>query len=150
MHFPALASTHECVCVCHETLCWMQGSYHGVPLIGIPLFGEQSDNIAAAKDRGYALSVNIRKLDTLAKDLELAVKRVLTEPSFAAKAARISQLMKAHRQSPPERASGEDFWPFLNASHCLTGSLQINMCQENCQSSRSCCTLSRHHNQHAW
>ena len=39
-----------------------QGAYHGVPLVGMPLFAEQPDNIARAIDRGFALSVSVKKL----------------------------------------------------------------------------------------
>ncbi len=85
----------------------MQGAYHGVPLIGMPLFAEQPDNIARAIDRGFALSVSVKKLETLAKDLELALKRVLKEPSFAANAARVSRIMQAHRETPAEIAASK-------------------------------------------
>ena len=71
------------------------------------MFAEQPDNIARAVDRGYALSVSLKKLDSLASDLEAALRRVLTEPSFAAKAAKVSQIMRAHRQSPVQVAAGE-------------------------------------------
>ncbi len=85
----------------------MQGPYHGVPLVGMPLFAEQPDNIARAIDHGFALSVSVKKLDTLAKDLEHAIRRILKEPSFAVNAARVSHLMKAHREHPAEVAASE-------------------------------------------
>ena len=73
----------------------------------MPLFAEQPDNIARAIDRGFALSVSVKKLNTLAKDLEQAIRRVMQEPSFAANAARVSFLMKAHRESPAQIAASE-------------------------------------------
>ena len=85
----------------------LQASYHGVPMVGMPLFAEQPDNIARAVERGYALSVSVKKLHTLAADLEKALKRVLTEPSFASMAAGVSDIMKAHRQSPVQVAAGK-------------------------------------------
>ena len=102
----------------HDNI-FMQGAYHGVPLVGMPLFAEQPDNIARAIDRGFALSVSVKKLDTLAKDLEQAIRRILKEPSFAVNAARVSHLMKAHRGCPAEIAASEHsplhillFWLF--------------------------------------
>ncbi|KAA6424623.1 MAG: UDP-glucuronosyltransferase 2B31-like isoform 1 [Trebouxia sp. A1-2] len=83
----------------------MQGPYHGVPLVGMPLFAEQPDNIARATDRGFALSVSVKKLDTLAKDLEQAIRRLLDEPSFAVSAAKVSHLMKAPRETPAQLAA---------------------------------------------
>ena len=73
----------------------------------MPLVGEQPDNVARAKDRGYGLSVSVKKLSTLAKDLEAAIKRILQEPSFAANAARVSSIMQAHRRIPAEVAAGK-------------------------------------------
>jgi len=86
----------------------MQGRIMGCPWWGCP-FAEQPDNIARAIDRGFALSVSVKKLDTLAKDLEQAIRRILKEPSFAVNAARVSHLIKAHRESPAKIAASEHF-----------------------------------------
>ena len=75
-------------------------------MVGMPLFAEQPDNIAKAKDRGYALSVDVKQIQTLAKDLERSLKRLLHEPSFGENAARISHTMQAHRQTPLQVAGG--------------------------------------------
>ena len=102
-----------------------QGAYHGVPLAGMPLFAEQPDNIARAIDRGFALSVSVKKLDTLATDLEQAISRILKEPSFAVNAAKVSHLMKAHRETPAQLAASESaiclmqlhFLPLISLFH---------------------------------
>ncbi len=86
---------------------WLQASYHGVPIVGMALVGEQPDNLARAVDRGYGLTVNVKKLGSLAQDLEKALKRILGDPSFKANAARISNIMRAHRLSPAEKAAGK-------------------------------------------
>ena len=78
-----------------------------MPLVGMPLFAEQPDNIARAIDRGFALSVSVKKLDTLAIDLEQAIRRVMKEPSFAVNAAKVSHLMKAHRETPAQLAASK-------------------------------------------
>ena len=83
----------------------MQAGYHGVPVVGMPLFGEQPDNIMRAVDRGFALSVSVQKPKTLAADLEKALKRVLHEPSFAVNAAKVSRQMRSRRWSPAEIAA---------------------------------------------
>ena len=85
----------------------------------MPLCGEQPENIARAKHRGYALSINVKKLNTLAKDLEVALKRILSNPSFSASAARVSHLMRAHRQTPVQKAVGELVsWRVLMLLNC--------------------------------
>lgn len=82
-----------------------EASYHGTPIVGMPLFAEQPDNVARAEERGFGLSVSVKKLNTLAKDLEGAIKRILIEPSFSDNAAKISSLMRAHRLSAAEVAA---------------------------------------------
>lgn len=82
-----------------------EASYHGVPLVGMPLLAEQPDNIARAVDRGYALSVSVKNHDSLAADLHHALAKILAEPGFAISAARVSKLMQAQRGTPAERAA---------------------------------------------
>ena len=48
--------------------------------------------------------MNVKKLGSLAQDLEKALKRILGDPSFKANAARI---MRAHRLSPAGKAAGK-------------------------------------------
>lgn len=86
---------------------WLQASYHGVPIVGMAMIGEQPDNLARAVDRGYGLTVSVKRLGTLAQDLEQALKRLLGEPSFKTNAERISHMMRAHRLTPAEKAAGK-------------------------------------------
>ncbi|KAL3149969.1 UDP-glycosyltransferase [Trebouxia sp. C0009 RCD-2024] len=81
-----------------------EAAYHGVPIVGMPLFGEQPDNIAIAKDHGFGLPVSVHSKN-MAADVTNALKRVLREPSFAACAARTSRLMQARRSTPAEDAA---------------------------------------------
>lgn len=76
-------------------------------MVGMAMVGEQPDNLARAVERGYGLTVSVKKLDTLAQDLEQGLKRILDEPSFKANAARISHIMRAHRLTPVEKAAGK-------------------------------------------
>lgn len=86
---------------------WLQASYHGVPIVGMAMIGEQPDNLARAMDRGYGLTVSVKRLGTLAQDLEQALKRLLGEASFRTNAERISHIMRAHRLTPVEKAAGK-------------------------------------------
>ena len=78
-----------------------------MPIVGMAMIGEQPDNLARAVDRGCGLTVSVTKLDTLAQDLEQALRRLLTEPNFSANASRISHIMRAHRLTPVEKAAGK-------------------------------------------
>ncbi|XP_031518091.1 UDP-glucuronosyltransferase 2B23-like [Papio anubis] len=52
--------------------------YHGVPMVGIPLFADQPDNIAHMKARGAAVQLDF---DTMSStDLVNALKTVINDP----------------------------------------------------------------------
>ncbi|KAK3509259.1 hypothetical protein QTP70_027039 [Hemibagrus guttatus] len=55
--------------------------YHGVPMVGLPLFGDQPDNINHMKTKGAAVVIDIKKMDS--KDLKRAVNDVIINPSFS-------------------------------------------------------------------
>ena len=52
--------------------------YNGVPLVGLPMFGDQEWNMKQAERKGFALSLSI--LEMTEEDLYEAINRVLTEP----------------------------------------------------------------------
>ncbi|MEQ2185551.1 hypothetical protein GOODEAATRI_019373, partial [Goodea atripinnis] len=54
--------------------------FHGVPVVGIPLFGDQPDNLARLSRRGAAVVLNFNHMTV--DDLEKALHAVINEPSF--------------------------------------------------------------------
>nr|XP_020139856.1 UDP-glucuronosyltransferase 2A1-like [Microcebus murinus] len=52
--------------------------YHGVPMVGIPLFGDQPDNIAHMKAKGAAVRVDFNTMSST--DLLSALKTVINDP----------------------------------------------------------------------
>jgi glucuronosyltransferase len=57
-----------------------EAAYHGVPLIGFPLFADQFDNLVRVQERGYGV---IMDRDTFSPEvLAESVQHVLTTPSF--------------------------------------------------------------------
>ena len=80
--------------------------YHGVPVVGLPLFGEQYDNTANARHRGAGVTVRIGDAKHLAANLERALRTVVADPAYRRAAAAISFRMRAHRRSPVEMAAG--------------------------------------------
>jgi len=66
--------------------------FHGVPIVGVPQFGDQFDNCNKAARAGFGLFVPRDELS--AERLEGAMHRVLHEPSFAASAARMRRISR--------------------------------------------------------
>uniref|UniRef100_A0A673BRU6 UDP-glucuronosyltransferase n=1 Tax=Sphaeramia orbicularis TaxID=375764 RepID=A0A673BRU6_9TELE len=80
--------------------------YHGVPVVGIPLFFDQYDNLMRLKERGGA---QILTLSTMDKDNNFlkAVEEVLNDPSYRMNMQRLSRL---HRDQPMKPLDNALFW----------------------------------------
>jgi UDP:flavonoid glycosyltransferase YjiC (YdhE family) len=65
---------------------------HGVPLVCIPVIGDQPDNAA----RVVACGAGVRLTDSAwPEQIRRALERVLTEPHFRAKACRLAACMRS-------------------------------------------------------
>lgn len=53
--------------------------YHGIPMVGIPLFLDQPGNIVHMKAKGAAVDVNFKTMTT--EDLRDAIKTVINDKS---------------------------------------------------------------------
>ncbi|XP_053171992.1 UDP-glucuronosyltransferase 2A2-like [Scomber japonicus] len=80
--------------------------YHGVPVVGIPVFFDQYDNLLRLKERGAA---KILTINTAAKDNNFlnAILEVLNEPSYRINMQRLSML---HRDQPVKPLDNAIFW----------------------------------------
>ncbi|XP_030269130.1 UDP-glucuronosyltransferase 2C1-like [Sparus aurata] len=80
--------------------------YHGVPIVGLPLFNDQYDNLLRLKERGGA---KILTLNTVDKDDNFlkALQEVLNEPSYRMNMQRLSRL---HRDTPMKPMDTALFW----------------------------------------
>jgi UDP:flavonoid glycosyltransferase YjiC (YdhE family) len=56
----------------------IESVYHGVPIIGIPIFGDQKSNAAAAVNNGYAVSIPLLELSE--DKLSWALNEILNNP----------------------------------------------------------------------
>ncbi|XP_001916485.3 UDP-glucuronosyltransferase 2C1 isoform X1 [Equus caballus] len=79
--------------------------YHGVPMVGIPMFGDQVDNIARIKAKGAAVDVDMRTMTS--SDLLKALKAVINNPSYKENAMRLSRIHHDQSVKPLDRAV---FW----------------------------------------
>lgn len=56
----------------------MEAVHNGVPMVGMPLFGDQDNNVMACVERG--VSVKLRYQDITKESLLAAIKKVLNDP----------------------------------------------------------------------
>ncbi|XP_024211906.2 UDP-glucuronosyltransferase 2A2 isoform X3 [Pan troglodytes] len=79
--------------------------YHGVPMVGIPMFADQPDNIAHMKAKGAAVEVNLNTMTSV--DLLSALRTVINEPSYKENAMRLSRI---HHDQPVKPLDRAVFW----------------------------------------
>ncbi|XP_008197586.2 UDP-glycosyltransferase UGT5 [Tribolium castaneum] len=65
--------------------------YFGVPMIGIPIFGDQKSNIATVAKRGYCINLPFTELTE--EKLSKALNEILNNPKYRKNAQKLSQIM---------------------------------------------------------
>ncbi|XP_039652131.1 UDP-glucuronosyltransferase 2B4-like [Perca fluviatilis] len=83
-----------------------EAMYHGVPVVGLPVFFDQFDNLLRLKERGAATLLTINTVDKDNNFLE-AIQEVLNEPSYRMNMQRLSRL---HRDQPITPLENALFW----------------------------------------
>ncbi|XP_066135942.1 UDP-glucuronosyltransferase 2A1 isoform X3 [Saccopteryx bilineata] len=79
--------------------------YHGIPMVGVPMFADQHDNIAHMKAKGAAVEVNINTMTSA--DLLNALRIIINEPSYKENAMRLSRI---HHDQPVKPLDRAVFW----------------------------------------
>ncbi|XP_035309152.1 UDP-glucuronosyltransferase 2B17-like isoform X4 [Cricetulus griseus] len=79
--------------------------HFGIPMIGIPLFGEQHDNIAYMVAKGAAVALNFRTITR--SDLLNALEAVIENPTYKENAMWLSTIHNDQPMKPLDRAV---FW----------------------------------------
>ncbi|XP_021045296.1 UDP-glucuronosyltransferase 2B4-like isoform X2 [Mus pahari] len=79
--------------------------YHGIPVVGIPLFGDQFDNIVRLKTKGAAVRLDFLTMSST--DLHTALKTVTNDPSYKENAMRLSRI---HHDQPVKPLDRAVFW----------------------------------------
>ncbi|XP_049808857.1 UDP-glucosyltransferase 2-like [Schistocerca nitens] len=79
-----------------------EASYYGVPLVGIPFFGDQAYNVAKMVSAGIGVKLDFR---TITKQSVLqAVRTVLEDPSYQENMKRFSAVYREHQSTSLENA----------------------------------------------
>uniref|UniRef100_A0A8D0CJ73 UDP-glucuronosyltransferase n=1 Tax=Scleropages formosus TaxID=113540 RepID=A0A8D0CJ73_SCLFO len=79
--------------------------YHGVPMVGIPMFADQPDNLFHMVTKGAAVMLDLYNMQS--KDLVDAVNIVIKDPSYKESAMRLSRFYHDQPEKPLDRAI---FW----------------------------------------
>ncbi|XP_070532750.1 UDP-glucuronosyltransferase 2A2-like [Ptychodera flava] len=77
-----------------------QGIFHGVPMVTIPLYGDQHDNAANMVSKGVSVDLKIGSMTS--DELYKAIKTVIDESSYKENAIRLSRIHKDRPMSPGE------------------------------------------------
>lgn len=79
--------------------------YHGIPMIGIPLFADQPDNMVHMEVKGAAVVLNFNQMKT--QDLVDALNNVTQNKTYKENAMRLSRIHHDQPMKPLDRAV---FW----------------------------------------
>ncbi|XP_012328835.1 UDP-glucuronosyltransferase 2B4 isoform X1 [Aotus nancymaae] len=79
--------------------------YHGIPMVGIPLFADQPDNIAHMKAKGAAIGLDFNTMSST--DLLNALKAVINDPIYK---ENIMKLSRIHHDQPVKPLDRAVFW----------------------------------------
>ncbi|XP_040175406.1 UDP-glycosyltransferase UGT5-like [Anopheles arabiensis] len=117
--------THGGLLSCTESI------YHGVPIVGIPIFGDQLLNMARAEQSGWGIGVTYTELNE--QTFSKAITTVLGDPSYAANVKTISRRMRDQPLAPMDTAK---FWVEYvlrhdGAKHLISSAQDLNFVQYN-------------------
>ncbi|XP_007523582.1 UDP-glucuronosyltransferase 2B17-like isoform X1 [Erinaceus europaeus] len=79
--------------------------YHGVPMVGLPMFVDQPDNIAHMEVKGTAVRLDLNTMTNT--DFLNALKTVINDPSYKENAMKLSRI---HHDQPVKPLDRAVFW----------------------------------------
>lgn len=93
--------------------------YHGVPLVGVPLFGDQSENLIRLSRRGVVIVLHFN--DMTSQDISAAISDVINQPSYKRS---MLGLAAVHRGRPLTALDEAAFWVEFVLRHKGAGHLR--------------------------
>lgn len=79
-----------------------EAKYRGVPILGVPIYGDQPKLLAAIESDGWAVGCPLNELDE--KRFSDALSEILTNSSYSDTVKKISTLFRDRPESPLDRA----------------------------------------------
>ncbi|XP_043105193.1 UDP-glucuronosyltransferase-like isoform X1 [Puntigrus tetrazona] len=106
-----------------------EGICNGVPMVMLPLFGDQGDNVQRLVSRGVAETLSI--FDVTSEKLLVALRKVINEKSYKEK---MTELSAIHRDRPIEPLDLAVFWTEFvmrhkGAAHLRPAAHELNWIQ---------------------
>ena len=77
--------------------------YHAVPMIGLPVFGDQYYNAVRIVRKGFGIKLNVA--DFTPKMLHSAIQEILTDPSYKENIQKASDIFKSRPMPPGKKAA---------------------------------------------
>ena len=77
--------------------------FHGVPIVGIPVFGDQYYNAAKMQAKGFGIVLGIS--DFTAEELIFAIERLMNTTTYKDKISKASKIFKSRHFTPAQRAA---------------------------------------------
>lgn len=110
-------------------LSFQEAVHRGVPVIGIPCFGDQDLNMEKVIKLGVGIKVSYNEITK--EGLQDAVHQILSNPSYGIKMKELSAKVKDQPQTPLERAA---YWTeyvirHKGAKHLQSAALDLAWCQ---------------------
>ncbi|XP_035714148.1 UDP-glucuronosyltransferase 2C1-like [Folsomia candida] len=108
---------------------YLEAAFHAVPVVFLPIYADQA--FAAAHVRMIGNGVAVELLDVTAASLKDAIREVLSNPRYKAKANELSVIFKDQPESPLKRAV---FWTeyvirHKGAKHLRSAARKLNYLQ---------------------
>lgn len=106
-----------------------EAKYHGVPVLGIPLFAEQHGNVDMLVSQGWALKIPFGDLnDTIFSN---SLDEIIENPKYSEKAKKLSSLYRDRPEHPLDKAA---FWieyviRHNGAKHMQSSAVHLNVFQ---------------------
>ncbi|XP_051563935.1 UDP-glucuronosyltransferase 1-2-like isoform X5 [Myxocyprinus asiaticus] len=109
-----------------------EGICNGVPMVMLPLFGDQGDNVQRLVSRGVAETLSI--YDITSEKLLVALRKVINDKSYKEKMTKLSAI---HKDRPIEPLDLAVFWTEFvmrhkGAEHLRPAAHELNWIQYHC------------------
>ncbi|XP_077616386.1 UDP-glucuronosyltransferase 3A1-like isoform X1 [Crocuta crocuta] len=82
----------------------MEAIQHGVPMVGIPVLGEQAENIVRVEAKMFGVSIQLKQIK--AETLALKMKEVIEDKRYKSAAVAASIIRSSHPLTPAQRLVG--------------------------------------------